>query len=187
MSLWFCVLSYFVSIGYGQVVSVPIEINGIFPGLSATAASSPKRSECGIGALMPWADRLYMISYLSVHNAGTGTGLYEIYPNMTMKQIEQHNCTYANRLIHPKTNQIVIGPYVIDANRNVRVIKNLLGVRIGATAEHITNPDSMVYMLSMDGPLYEVDISPGKNLNATKLFDLVEILHIPSGIYIHCI
>lgn len=170
-----------LSIGYAQTMAVPIEVNGIFPGLAVTASSSPKRSECGIGALMSWADRLYMVTYLSVHNAGSGTGLYEIYPNMTMSKIADHNCTYANRLIHPATNQIVIGPYLIDANRNIRVIDDLLGIRIGATAEHITYPDSMVYMLSMDGPLYEVDITQGSPLKAVKLFDLPEILNIPSG------
>lgn len=31
-------------------------------GLAATASSAPKRSECGIGALMPWADHLYMVA-----------------------------------------------------------------------------------------------------------------------------
>lgn len=51
-----------------------INSNGIFPALTVTAASAPNRSECGVGALMPWADRLWMISYLSVPNAGSGTG-----------------------------------------------------------------------------------------------------------------
>ena len=34
---------------------------GVFPHLAVTAASGPKRSECGIGALIPWADHLYMV------------------------------------------------------------------------------------------------------------------------------
>lgn len=34
---------------------------GVFPHLTATADSGPKRSECGIGALMAWADHLYMV------------------------------------------------------------------------------------------------------------------------------
>ena len=57
---------------------------GIYPGLTVTADSEGTRSECGIGALMPWADRLYMVSYLSVPDAGQGTGLYEIYSNFTV-------------------------------------------------------------------------------------------------------
>ena len=39
-----------------------LQSGGIFPNLAATAASGPKRSECGIGALFPWADNLYMVS-----------------------------------------------------------------------------------------------------------------------------
>ena len=65
----------------GAVV-VPLNINGIFPHLTATADSAPKRSECGTGALMPWADHLYMVSYLSVPGAGNGTGLYAIDANL---------------------------------------------------------------------------------------------------------
>lgn len=59
-------------------MQMPIQIAGIFPNYSVLAESGPKRSECGIGALMAWADNLYLVSYLSVPNAGSGTGLYVI-------------------------------------------------------------------------------------------------------------
>ena len=36
-------------------------------------------------------------------------------------------------------SQIIIGPWVIDANRNVRVFAQLLSVRIGAMAMHLTD------------------------------------------------
>ena len=75
-----------------------IHASGVFPSLTVTASTSPKRSECGHGALMAWADRLYTISYLSVPNAGSGTGLYEIDENMTQRLVASHNSTYANRL-----------------------------------------------------------------------------------------
>jgi hypothetical protein len=48
-------------------------------------------------------------------------------------------------MIHPASNSIVIGPYVIDAARNVRTFESLLSVRVGGMAEHIVNPDTMVY------------------------------------------
>lgn len=62
----------------------PLQANGIFPSLAVTADSGPARSECGTGALMPWANKLYMVSYLSVPNAGSGTGLYAIDENFTV-------------------------------------------------------------------------------------------------------
>jgi hypothetical protein len=65
---------------------------------------------------------------------------------------------------------------VIDAERNVRVITDLLEVRIGAIAEHLTNPEDMVYMISMDGPFYEVNLT---TLRANLLFNLVDVLDIP--------
>lgn len=60
------------------VNGAPFHVNGIFPSLTATADSGPIRSESGTGALMPWADNLYMVSYLSVPGSGSGTGLYQI-------------------------------------------------------------------------------------------------------------
>ena len=157
-------------------LSSPFHINGIFPSLAVTAESGPKRSECGIGALMPWADHLYMVTYLSVPNAGAGTGLYEISPNFTMRTVAKHNSTYANRLLHPQSNQIIIGAWAIDMARNVRAFTDLLHVRIGGVAVHLTDPSRLVYMLGMDGPLYECDVY---QMNCTLLFDLVETLGIP--------
>lgn len=63
----------------------PLEVNGIFPSLAVKASSGPTRTECGIGALMPWADKLYMVSYLSVPEGGNGTGLYAIDENFVVR------------------------------------------------------------------------------------------------------
>jgi hypothetical protein len=157
--------------------SNPLNINGIFPSLSAVASSGPNRSECGTGALMPWAGKLYMVSYLSVPFGGSGTGLYAIDENFTMTTIANHNSTYANRILHKETNQIVIGAWVIDMEGNHRVFEDLLTVRIAATAEHLTYPETMVYMLGMDGPLWECNVT---SLECTQLFDLVVSLGIPA-------
>jgi hypothetical protein len=72
-------------------------------------------------------------------------------------QIEQHNSTYANRMIVPGINSIVIGPYIIDPAGTVTTIVDLLHVHIGGMALHLTDP-TKVYMLGMDGPLWEVDL-----------------------------
>ena len=79
-------------------------------------------------------------------------------------------------MIHHWTDTIIIGPYIIDKDRNVRVISDLLEVRIGAVSEHLVTPETHVYMISMDGPFYEVDLTA---LKATQLFDLVQELDIP--------
>eukprot|EP01065_Artemidia_motanka_P048573 TRINITY_DN7853_c0_g1_i1.p1 TRINITY_DN7853_c0_g1~~TRINITY_DN7853_c0_g1_i1.p1 ORF type:complete len:526 (+),score=122.31 TRINITY_DN7853_c0_g1_i1:62-1579(+) len=165
----------------GESVTSSLQVGGIFPHLTATADSGPKRSEAGIGALMPWADRLYMVSYLSVAKGGNGTGLYEIDANLTMTKVADHSSCYANRILHPTTNQIVIGKWVVDMNRRVRAIVGDLGdTRLGGVALHLTN-DSMVYLLGMDGLLFEVDISQSSPLEARTLFNLVNELKIPHG------
>ena len=49
------------------------QIGGIFPHLSVVSEHEP-RSEAGIGALVPWADRLWFVGYVA-HIAGAGLGL----------------------------------------------------------------------------------------------------------------
>jgi hypothetical protein len=148
-----------------------------------TAASAPAgvkspRSECGHGALMAWADKLYTISYLSVPNAGAGTGLYAIDANMVQTKLADHNSTYANRMMFPPTSSIVLGPFVIGADGNVAgVFAELLTVRLGGMSKSITNPDTHVYMLGMDGPLWECSML---DFTCVQLFDLVAALDIPA-------
>jgi len=40
----------------------PLAIGGVVPSLAFTAEHLPVRTETGIGALMPWADRLWAVS-----------------------------------------------------------------------------------------------------------------------------
>ena len=62
------------------------------PVWQVTADSGGKRSECGIGALMPWNDHLYLVSYLSVPDGGNGTGLYRIDANLNVgKSVDNIN------------------------------------------------------------------------------------------------
>uniref|UniRef100_A0A0B7B8Z5 Olfactomedin-like domain-containing protein n=1 Tax=Arion vulgaris TaxID=1028688 RepID=A0A0B7B8Z5_9EUPU len=161
-----------------DVPSPPLHVNGIFPSLAATAASGPDRTECGTGALMPWADKLYMVSYLSVPDGGNGTGLYAIDDKFTITKLADHRSTFANRILHRQTNQIIIGAWAIDMEGRYRVFPDLLRVRIGASAEHLTHPETMVYMLGMDGPLWECNVT---SLECSQLFDLVKTLNIPAS------
>jgi len=88
----------------------PLNISGVIPRLSVKADLGSPRSESGIGALMPWAGRLWMVTYVS-HKIGTGsgTGLYAVDENPSMKKrLESIVGTYANRMIHPQSNQLII-------------------------------------------------------------------------------
>lgn len=148
-------------------------ISGVIPSLSVKADLLPRRSECGIGALMPWADRLWLITYVSHKSgSGAGTGLYEIDENLNIrKHPESVVGTYANRMIHPQSDQLIIGPHVIDVDGNVRTIEAIQEYRITATMEHLKDPANKVYCLMMEGEFFEVDLN---TLQAKQLFDLTK-------------
>ncbi len=156
-----------------------ISVSGVFPELAMVANHAP-RTEGGTGALMPWANRLWVVTY-TAHTAktGSGMGLFEINEKMEMaKRPESVVGTYANRLVHGPTNQLLIGPYVIDTLGKVRVIKDLVPHRLAATMTHLTDPDHKVYYLAMEGEFFEVDVN---TLETKQLFYLMDELGEPKG------
>jgi hypothetical protein len=154
----------------GQQVdgSQPIRrrFSGVYPHLAALADSY---SECGIGAVVPWADRLWYLSYVS-HKSGGGVGFYEITPELAIrKRPESVVGTHAGRMIHRESNQLIIGPYLVDPQGNVRVFEDLTRERVTAVMRHLTDPENKVYVQAMEGCLYEADVH---TLDVKRLFDL---------------
>lgn len=164
--------------------SFPPTVSGIVPSACLKADLGPPRNECGIGGLVAWADRLWAITYVSHRKqSGTGTGLYEFDENLRVtKRPESYPGTYANRLVHKWSNLLFIGPWVIDAKRNVRTIKELLDVRIAGTALHPTDPDKKVLTLGMEGELFETEL---ETLKTTQIADLVKLLETPGEGRVH--
>jgi hypothetical protein len=132
------------------------QVSGIYPHL----AMFNDEGECGTGAVVPWAGRLWAVTYAPHKPTGSSDKLYEI--DGDLKQTirpESIGGTPANRLIHKESNQLFIGPYVIDVNRNVRVITpdQMFGRHTG-TARHLFDPAGKVYYATMEEGLYEVDV-----------------------------
>lgn len=134
----------------------PPQRSGIYPSL----AYFNDEGECGTGAVVPWADRLWVITYGPHKPYGSSDKLYEITPDR--RQIvrpESVGGTPANRMLHPESNQLIIGPYFIDADRNVRVIPpKLMPGRLTGNARHLTDPKNKIYFATMEDGLYEVDV-----------------------------
>ena len=145
------------------------------PILGVTAESGPRRSESGVGALMAWADRLWAVTYLNNPGNGAGAGLWEIDEHLAIRRRHTANSTYANRLLHVPSNQVSIGAYLIDMAGNVRVIDELANLRLTASMTHLKDPDNLLYVLTMEGLFYEVDV---RSLKTRPLFDLVKELGI---------
>jgi hypothetical protein len=132
------------------------EFSGIYPHL----AFFNDERECGTGAVVPWAGRLWAITYGPHLPRGSSDKLYEIDVdlNETIRP-ESVGGTPANRMIHRESNQLFIGPYVIDARRNVRVIpyEKMVG-RLTANMRHLTDPADRIYFATMEEGFYDVDV-----------------------------
>jgi len=127
------------------------------------ADTVPARSECGVGALMPWADALWAVTYNSHRErTGTGLGLYRIDDQLESRLVHAHNGTHANRLIHKESNQCFIGPYVIQANGEWAHIPALDGYRLTSTMRHLSDPANRIYYLGMEGEFLEMDVRDRK-------------------------
>jgi hypothetical protein len=142
----------------------PPSWSGIYPHL----ASFNEEGECGTGAVVPWADRLWLITYGPHLPHGSTDKLYEITPDLQLTvRPESVGGTPANRMIHHESGQLIIGPYLIDKERKVRVIPpKLMPGRLTGNARHLTDPAGKVYFATMEEGLYEVDV---KSLEVTGL------------------
>jgi hypothetical protein len=143
----------------------PRSVSGIYPHL----ATFNDDGECGTGAVVPWAGKLWIVSYAPHKPRGSTDKLYEITPDL--KQIvrpESIGGTPANRMIHRESNQLFIGPYAIDDKGGVRVIsyETMFGRPTG-NARHLFDPAGKIYCASMEEALYEIDV---KTLAVTELW-----------------
>jgi len=153
------------------------DLSGVIPELAMRASSEfgdIPLVECGIGTLMPWADKLWAITYVAHgETTGDGTRLYEIDDELNAeKHPESVVGTFADRMVHEQSDQAIIGPHVIDTSGNVRTFEQLLeGVyepaegedgietrlakRLTATMVRLEDPENKVYFLTMEGILFE--------------------------------
>ena len=120
-----------------------------------------QEGECGTGAVVPWAGSLWFITYGPHLPYGSSDKLYEISENLEMAvRPESVGGTPANRMIHKESNQLFIGPYAIDDNREVRVITyDAMPGRHTGNARHLTNPENKIYYATMEEGFYEVDVN----------------------------
>ena len=103
-------------------------ISGVYPHLTTYSHARVNGkygfgNECGIGAIVPWQGKLYMVNYAAHEPKGSEHKLYmvdedknmEIYPGSV-------GGTPAARMIHSESEQLLIGHYLIDKKGFVRTI-----------------------------------------------------------------
>ena len=168
MILWF-------GLAHGQIV------DHVDPSMVVRAPGSGSDSEAAVGAMIPWAGKLWVISYVA-HIRGSGLGLYQVDDQMRWsKHPASVTGTFANRYIHWPSKQAIIGPHFIAEDGSVRTSVELAKHRLTATASHLTNA-RMVYFLTMEGLLFETNVD---TLESKQLFDLTKELDWAKGAYLH--
>ncbi len=149
----------------GQTV-VRRQISGVYPHL----AMFNSENECGTGAVVPWAGKLWVVTYSPHKPAGSDDRLYEIDSQLqqTVRK-ESIGGTPANRMIHRESDQLFIGPYAIDAKGGVRTIpyERAYGRPTG-NARHLTDPAGKIYMATMEEGFYEIDV---RSLAVKQLYE----------------
>ena len=141
----------------------PIQVSGIYPHLAVYNARPFDRGvgETGVGAVVPWAGKLWVMTYSASHPFGGADKLYEIDSNLRATiRPESVGGTHANRMIHNESEQLIIGPYFIDKDRNVRSVPwSQMPGRLTGVARHLTDPGNKVYYFAMEEGFYEVDVN----------------------------
>jgi len=146
--------------------------SGIYPHL----AMYNNEGECGTGAVVPWAGKLWVVTYGPHLPFGSSDKLYEITADLqqTVRR-ESIGGTPANRMIHPESGQLFIGPYAIDGKGTVRVMPyEAMPGRHTGNARHLTDPKNKIYYGTMEEGFYEVDV---KSLSPTLLYEDGNIRH----------
>jgi hypothetical protein len=156
----------------GQQRDEPIFISGVYPHLTTYADNGNlgnRLNECGIGAVVPWAGKLWMVNYAAHEPFGSDHKLYSIGEDLELTiHPESVGGTPAGRMIHKESNQLLMAHYVIDQSGKVRAVSpDIMPGRITAFTRHLKDPENWVYVVDMEGMIYELNVY---SLEVRKLF-----------------
>jgi arylsulfatase A-like enzyme len=152
-----------------QQARTDIHISGVYPHLTTYGVYSQNgghykggHNECGIGAIVPWAGKLWMVNYAPHQPRGSEHKLFSVDPDLSKPMTvhaESVGGTPAGRMIHKESNQLLIAHYLIDSEGNVRVISpKEMPIRVTAIARHLTDPKNQVYYIDMEGSIWEANV-----------------------------
>ncbi len=155
--LLICLLNTNCQVNESLIVTEFSSYSGVYPHL----AYYNDEGECGTGAVVPWADRLWVITYGPHLPFGSSDKLYEITPGLEqIVRTESIGGTPANRMIHAESEQLFIGPYAISKSGEVRTIPyEVMPGRHTGNARHLSDPEQKIYYGTMEEGFYEVDVN----------------------------
>lgn len=131
--------------------------SGVYPHLAVFSAEG----EAGMGAIAPWAGRLWFLTYPPHQINGSADRLWTVDTNLTLAaRPESAGGTHANRMIHRESQQLILGPYFVDTNAAVRrVPSSAMPGRLTASARHLTDPTNQILFATMEDGFYAVDVN----------------------------
>lgn len=165
----------------GSPVRTDLQISGVYPHLTTYGIYSQNgghhkggHDECGIGAIVPWADKLWMVNYAPHQPRGSEHKLFSVSGDPDGGDLdltvhpESVGGTPAGRMIHAESKQLLIAHYLIDQTGNVRVIPiEKMPIRVTAIARHLRDPVNMVFYVDMEGSIWEANVH---TLKVKRLF-----------------
>ena len=165
MATLLCVAAVTAADDAPPVSAPPVSFGGRYPHLAVSNA----QGECGIGAVVPWAGKLWFITYGPHLPLGSDDGLYELHESLALaRRPESVGGTPAARLVHRETDTLAIGPYLIDQAGSVHAIPPAeMEGRLTAHARGLAHADQSILVYDMEGLLYELDLESRK---AKRLF-----------------
>lgn len=155
-----------------------LRISGIYPHLTTYGVYSQNgahektgHNECGIGAIVPWAGKLWVVNYAPHKPQGSEHKLFSIDPDLSRPiaiHPESVGGTPAGRMIHAESNQLLIGHHLVDSQGHVRTISPaVMPMRVTAIARHLSDPANKVYYIDMEGAIWEANVH---SLQVERLF-----------------
>lgn len=134
-----------------------VKISGTYPHL----AVFNNEGECGIGAVAEWAGKLWFITYPPHAPNGGADKLWSVDTNLTILPYSGSvGGTHASRMIHAESGQLIIGPYFITSNGQIRAVSPMaMPGRLTAVTRHLIDPANKVYFATMEEGFYEVDVN----------------------------
>ena len=170
LAFFFFIVS--LGIAHAQKREDQIFISGVYPHLTTYADNGNLHNnlnECGIGVVVPWAGKLWMVNYAAHEPYGSDHKLYSVGEDLELTiHPESVGGTPAGRMIHKESNQLLLAHYLIDASGKVRAVSpQIMPGRITAFTRHLKDPENWVYVVDMEGMIYELNVH---TLEVNKLF-----------------
>lgn len=185
----------------------PVAATSIFQGMARAGgvrtvvgvqsrATAGTMTEAGIGAVIPWAGKLWFLNYPDTSGQGTGLGLWSMDSALSPVLVGETNECDVARVVYG--GKLYIGRYVVDYQGNTTPITGFsAGERITAYAKLPLSTD--LWALTMAGAIYKVNtttyvatlvnsvVAASGALNISGLVHGKAMWGHPTGRYLFCV